>query len=331
MTHSFSSGRRRCAATLAALLAATACGAAAAQDNAPIRLLVGFAPGGMTDVVGRVLAEGMQEELGRTVVVDNRPGAGGQIAAQALKAAKPDGNTLFLTNSHATAMIPLTMKNPGYDPVKDFAPVGLVATNPNFFMVSTGVVGEKVKTMKDFAQWAKADRTRGNVAVPAPASAPEFAVVVLSHETGADLKPVPYRGDAPMTQDLMAGQIGAGIAGVASAIQYIQTGRIRLLAVDGPSRLPAFPDVPTYAEVGIKGLEDVIFTSVLAPAGTPAPLIAKYNAAINKIVASKAFHDRTSQLGIIPQTGTPEDLTRMTEKSRQASMVLVKAAGYQPQ
>lgn len=331
MTASRTSIHRRWMLSTSLALAATAAGTAFAQDNAPIRMLVGFAPGGMTDVVGRVLAQGMQAELGRTVVVENRAGAGGQIAAQALKSAKPDGNTLFLTNSHATAMIPLTTLNPGYDPGKDFVPVGLVATNPNFFMVSTAIVGNNVNTMQDFAQWSKANPGRGNVGVPAPASAPEFSVVVLSQGAGADLKAVPYRGDAPMVQDLLAGQIPAGIAGVASAIQHVQAGKIKLLAVDGPTRLPAFPNVPTYTEAGIKGLEDVIFIGVLAPAGTPPELVTKYNAAINKVVASKAFHDRTSELGIIAQTGTPEDMTRANEKSRQANIPLVKAAGFKPQ
>ncbi|MGE0800560.1 MAG: Bug family tripartite tricarboxylate transporter substrate binding protein [Lautropia sp.] len=331
MTSSRSSARRRWIGVVSMAFAAAACGAAAAQDNVPIRLLVGFAPGGMTDVVGRVLAQGLQAELGRTVVVENRAGAGGQIAAQTLKAAKPDGNTLFLTNSHATAMIPLTTLNPGYDPAKDFTPVGLVATNPNFFMVSTALVGKDVNSLQAFAQWSKANPDRGNVGVPAPASAPAFSVTVLSQGAGADLKSVPYRGDAPMVQDLIAGQIPAGISGVASAIQHVQTGKIKLLAVDGPRRLPGFPDVPTYAEAGIPGLEDVIFIGVLAPTGTPRDLVMKYNAAINKIVNSKAFHDRTSELGIIPQSGTPEDMTRADEKSRQANLPLMKAAGYQPQ
>ncbi len=325
------SSRRRWIGAFTVALAAAACGSAAAQDSTPIRLLVGFAPGGMTDVVGRVLAQGLQAELGRTVVIENRTGAGGQIAAQVLKASKPDGNTLYLTNSHATAMIPLTTLNPGYDPEKDFVPVGLVATNPNFFMVSTATVGNNVRTMQDFAEWAKAGANRGNVGVPALASAPEFSVVALARGSGATLKAVPYRGDAPMVQDLLAGQIPAGIAGVASSLQHVQAGKIRLLAVDGPRRLPGFPDVPTYAEAGIKGLEDVIFIGVLAPAGTPQDLVAKYNAAINKVVASKAFLDRTSDLGIVPQSGTPEDMTRATERSRQSNALLVQAAGYKPQ
>ncbi|MBA2963280.1 MULTISPECIES: Bug family tripartite tricarboxylate transporter substrate binding protein [Ramlibacter] len=321
--------RRSLARFGAAALLALAAGAAPAQD-APIHLLVGFAPGGMTDVVGRVLAQGLQAELGRTVLVENRPGAGGQIAAQALKAARPDGNTLFLTNNHTTAMIPLTTVNPGYE-ARDFAAVGLVATNPNFFIVNPAVVGPSVDSVKAFVQWAKANPARGNIGVPAPASAPEFSVTVMGQSLGADLKPVAYRGDAPLVQDLLGGQIAAGISGISSALPHVKAGKLKLVAVDGPKRLAGFPDIPTYGELGIQGLDDVIFIGVVAPAGMPADLIARYNAAINKVVASRAFLERTSEAGIVPLTGTPEEMARRTEASRLANIPLVKAAGFKPQ
>ncbi|HSV78677.1 MAG TPA: Bug family tripartite tricarboxylate transporter substrate binding protein [Ramlibacter sp.] len=317
----------RAAGAVALSLAASA---VPAQDN-PIRLLVGFASGGMTDVVGRVLAQGLQAELGRTVVVDNRPGAGGQIAAQALKAARPDGGTLFLTNNHTTAMIPLTLVNPGFDTARDFSPVGLVATSPNFFIVNPAVVGANVNDMRSFVQWAKANPGRANIGVPAPASAPEFSVAVMGQAFGADLKAAPYRGDAPLVQDLLGGQLAAGISGIASALPHVKAGKLKLFAVDGPRRLQGFADVPTYSEVGVKGLEDVIFIGILAPAGTPADLVARYNTAINKVVASKAFHDRTDELGIVPLTGTPADMGRLTEASRQANAALVKAANFKAQ
>jgi tripartite-type tricarboxylate transporter receptor subunit TctC len=313
-----------------ALLFTLAAGCATAQD-APIRMLVGFAPSGMTDLVARLLAQGMQAELGRTVVVENRAGAGGQIAAQALKGAKPDGTTIYLTNSHTTAMIPLTTLNAGYDVAKDFVPVGLVATNPNFFIVNPAVVGPSVNSLKDFMQWAKANPTRGNIGAPAPASAPEFSVAVLSQTFGVNLAPVAYRGDAPLVQDLLGGQLPAGIAGIAAAVQHVHTGRLKLVAVDGPRRLEAFPDVPTYGELGIKGLQDVIFIGVIAPTGMPQALIDQYNAAINKTVRSKAFYARISELGIIPQSGSPEDMAHLTEASRLANIPLIKAAGYKPQ
>jgi len=307
-----------------------ATGSLLAQD-APIRVLVGFAPGGVTDLVARLLAQGMQAELGRNVVVDNRPGAGGQIAAQALKAARPDGNTLYLSNNHTTAMIPFTTRDPGFDPTRDFAYVGLVATNPNFFIVNPAVVGPQVNDMRSFVQWAKANPSRANIGVPAPASAPEFSVAVMAQAFGIEAKAAAYRGDAPLVQDLLGAQLAAGISGIASAMPHVKAGKLKLIAVDGPRRLQGFPDIPTYSEVGVKGLEDVIFIGVVAPAGTPADLVGKYNAAINKVVTSKAFHDRTDELGILPLTGTPAEMERLTEVSRKANAVLVKAANFTPQ
>lgn len=326
MTSTGFSRMRRHALGLGLALAA---GAALAQDN-PIRILVGFAPGGVTDLVARVLAQGMQAELGRTVVVDNRPGAGGQIAAQALKVARPDGNTLYLTNSHTTAMVPLTTLQPGYDATRDFVYVGLVATNPNFFMVNPALVGPGVDSVKAFADWARAHPGRGNIGVPAPASAPEFSVSVLGQAYQADFKAAAYRGDAPLVQDLIGGQIPAGIAGIAAALPHVRAGKLKLLAVDGPQRLPGF-DVPTYSELGLKGLEDVITIGLIAPAGTPADLVAKFNAAANKVVASKTFHDRIVDTGILVKSGTPDDMLRTTEASGAASERLVKAAGFKPQ
>ena len=323
---SFSLARR----IAGALLFTFAAGSASA-DEAPIRMLVGFAPGGVTDVVARLLAQGMQGELNRTVVVENRAGAGGQIAAQALKGARPDGTTIFLTLSHTTAMIPLTTLNPGYDTAKDFVQIGVVGTFPNFFIVNPAVVGPSVNSLPDFIAWTKANPTRGNIGAPAPASAPEFSVAVLSQTFGVNLTPVAYRGDAPLVQDMLGGQLPAGIAGMAAAVQHVQAGKLKLVAVDGPRRLQAFPTVPTYGELGVKGLQDVISLGVIAPAGTPAAVVDHYNAAINKVVMSSAFQSRTSELGIVPQPGTPEDMARLTEASRQANMQLIKAAGFKPQ
>ncbi|WP_070940817.1 Bug family tripartite tricarboxylate transporter substrate binding protein [Cupriavidus necator] len=300
-----------------------------AQEG-PVRILVGFPPGGVTDVVARLLAKGMQAEIARPVIVENRPGAGGQIAAQVLKSARPDGNTLFLTNSHTTAMIPFTNLHPGFDPQKDFVPVGLVGTMPNFFVVNPEMVGPEVDSLKAFSQWARAKAGRGNVGVPAPASAPEFSISLLNKAFGADLKAVAYKGDAPMVQDLLAGQIPAGICAMAAALPHVRAGKLKLLAVDGPERLPGF-DVPTYAERGVSGLSDAMTIGIVAPAGIAPALVTKYNTAINKVVGSRAFQDRVAESGIIASTGTPDDMARVTEGSRKANAQLVKAAGYQPQ
>jgi tripartite-type tricarboxylate transporter receptor subunit TctC len=304
---------------------------APAQDGRPIKILVGFAAGGSTDAIARQLAASLQQELGRTVLVENRPGAGGQIAAQALKAARPDGETLFLSNSHTVSMIPLTILKPGFEPAKDFAPVGLVAVNPDVFAVSATVPGSERMGLREFGQWAKAHPGQGNVGVPAQASAPDFAVGVVANALGADLKSVPYRGDGPVAQDLMGGQIPAGIGSVGAMLQAAKAGKLHIVAVNGSTRLPLLPDVPTYAELGIKGYEEVIFTAMFAPAGTPAPLVQSYSAAIAKIVKSPDFVGKLADLGIVATSSTPSELNARMEVTHAAWTTMVKNAGHKPQ
>lgn len=300
-------------------------------DTTPIKLLVGFPAGGSSDAIARQLAQGLQQELGRSVVVENKPGAGGQIAAQTLKSAKPDGSTLFLSNSHTVAMIPLTLNNPGFDTGKDFVGVGMVAINPDVLVVNTTAIGQPNANLKDFAAWVKANPNKGNVGVPAPASAPDFAVGVLAKALGADLKSVPYRGDAPIVADVMAGQIPAGIGSVGAMLPPHKAGKLRIVAVNGTSRLPSLPDVPTYAELGIKGYEDVIFNGVFAPAGTPTQVIDTYSNAIAKVVRSSEFSEKLANLGINAQSGSAADLNRYVQATQAFSANMVKGAGYKPQ
>jgi len=309
---------------------ATAAGSALAQEGT-IRLLVGFPAGGSSDAVARHLALGMQQELGRNVVVDNRPGAGGQIAAQALKAAKPDGLTIFMSNSHTVSMIPLTMLNPGYDTAKDFAPVGMVGISPDVFAISPTATGLTAGGLKEFAAWAKANPGKGNVGVPAPASAPDFAVGIVGKALGTDLVSVPYKGDGPVALDLVSGQLPAGIGSIGVMLQHARAGKVRILAVNGTQRLAVMPDVPTYAEQGVKGYEDVIFAAMFAPAGTPANLIQAYNAAITKVVKSPDFVEKVSALGIVPMSSTPAELAARVQATTQGWTVMVKNAGYKPQ
>lgn len=309
---------------------AAATSSALAQDST-IRLLVGFPAGGSSDAVARLLAQGMQQELGRNVVVDNRPGAGGQIAAQALKAARPDGSTIFMSNSHTVSMIPLTMLNPGFDPVKDFAPVGLVGISPDVFAISPTATGLATGGLKEFAAWAKANPGKGNVGVPAPASAPDFAVGIVGKALGTDLVSVPYKGDGPVALDLVSGQVPAGIGSIGVMLQHAKAGKIRILAVNGTQRIAVMPDVPTYAELGVKGYEDVIFAAMFAPAGTPANLIQSYNAAITKVVKSPEFADKVSALGIVPASSTPAELAARVHATNVGWATMVQNAGYKPQ
>lgn len=302
----------------------------ALADGPAIRLLVGFPAGGSSDAIARHLAQGLQQELGRTVVVENKPGAGGQIAAQTLKAARPDGTTLFLSNSHTVAMIPLTVNNPGFDTTKDFVPVAMVAVNPDVFVLNTTKLGNPNAGLRDFAQWAKANPSEGNVGVPAPASAPDFAVGVIAKGLTVDLKSVPYRGDAPIVQDLTAGQLPAGIGSVGAMLPQAKAGKLRIVAVNGTARLSILPDVPTYAELGLKGYEDVIFNGVFAPAGMPPALVGSYSAAIAKVVKSADFASKLAALGIEATSGSAAELSARVQATQAFSANMVKNAGFKP-
>ncbi|RZL33844.1 MAG: Twin-arginine translocation pathway signal, partial [Rubrivivax sp.] len=191
--------RRSALAALAALPFA-----ARAQDNKPIRLLVGFPAGGGTDAIARLLGEALQASLGTPVIVDNRPGAGGQLAAQALKAAPPDGTTFFVSHDHTISILPLVLKNPGFDPAKDFVPVAGFATFANALALSGGT---PALSLPEYLAWVKKQGGQGNVGVPAPASVPEFLVKLLGEKNGLNLQSVPYRGSAPMIADMLGNQI----------------------------------------------------------------------------------------------------------------------------
>lgn len=298
-----------------------------AQGNPPLRILVGFPAGGSTDATARHLAQGLSEALQRAVIVENRPGAGGQIAAGALKAAPPDGNTLFLSNSHALAMIPLTIRQPGYDPVRDFVPVGMVAISNDVLGVNPLVVGD-VRSLQGLADWTKANPGKGNIGVPAPASDPEFGVRILAKEFKVNLVPVPYRGDAPVVQDLLAGQIPAGIGSIGALMQYVKAGKLRVIAVSSPQRLAVLPEVATYAEQGIAGYGVSGFVGLVAPAGTPRDWLLRCNQAVVQVVRSPAFGAKLAELGLIAMPSTDEEFAARLRETRAAFAAMVERADY---
>lgn len=324
--------KRRSLLQHSALLAAsiglgTASVPALAQQQ-PLRILVGFPAGGSTDTVARVLADGMSRLLQRTVIVDNRPGAGGQIAANVLKQSAADGNTLFLSNSHALSMIPLTVKNPGYETLKDFAPIGLVAISPDVMAVNPNVLAN-VTDLRGLLEWGRANPGKASIGVPAPYSDPEFGVRLLSTTFKADFAPVPYRGDAPVVQDLLAGQIPAGIGSIGAMLQHVKGGTLRIIAVSGPNRLRALPNVQTYVEQGLAGYGTSGFVSLLAPAGTPRDIITRYNSTIKQVVHSPAFADKLSELAIIPSSSSPEELTTRIRETNTAFASILQKTGFQ--
>jgi tripartite-type tricarboxylate transporter receptor subunit TctC len=235
---------RRHVVIAAAAAATLGMPARARAQGRSLRILVGFPAGGGTDAIARLLGEALKAELGATVVVENRAGAGGQLAAQALKAAAPDGNTVFVSHDHTISILPLVSKSPGFDPARDFVPMGGFASFVNAFAVSPGT---PARTMDEYVAWVRGPGAgKGSVGVPAPASTPEFLVKVLGERYKLDLVPVPYRGSAPMMGDMLGNQIAAGVGSVPDFIENHRAGRLRVLAVLGRARPPC-PTCPRSA------------------------------------------------------------------------------------
>ncbi|MEY4748040.1 MAG: hypothetical protein RIQ60_254 [Pseudomonadota bacterium] len=321
---------RRLALGLAVALATLAApGLVAAADNKPIRLLVGFPPGGGTDAIARLLADKLKDELGTQVLVENKPGAGGQLAAQALKAAPADGSTFFLSHDHTITILPLVVKNPGYEPARDFVPVAGFATFVNALAVSGGT---PAKSVSDYVGWVKtAGGGKSAVGVPAPASVPEFLVKVIGQKYGLDLISAPYRGSAPMMQDMLGNQISAGVGSIPDFIDNHKAGRIRVVAVLGGARQAALPDVPTFAELGLAGFEDLPYYGVFAPAGTSKASIDAFSAALAKVIAHKDVHERLTAMGLTVGLMTSAQLGAREQAYAQVWTRIIAASGFKPQ
>ncbi|MEK8029247.1 Bug family tripartite tricarboxylate transporter substrate binding protein [Ideonella sp. DXS29W] len=294
-----------------------------------VKILVGFPPGGGTDAIARVLAEHLKDELGATVIVENKPGAGGQLAAQALKSAAPDGTTLFLSHDHSISILPQVVKTPGFDPAVDFVPVAGFATFVNAFAVSGGT---PAKSFNDYVGWVKSSGGgKGAVGVPAPASVPEFLVKLVGEKYKLDLVAAPYRGSAPMMADMLGNQIAAGVGSVPDFIENHKSGKLRIVAVLGGSRQPALPDVPTFAELGLAGFEDVPYYGVFAPAGTPKPVLDQVSGALAKVLAKPAVHDRLTGMGLTVGHMSGEQLGQRERAYTAVWAKIIKATGFVPQ
>jgi tripartite-type tricarboxylate transporter receptor subunit TctC len=320
-------------AALTRLAAAALAGAATlpawAQGGRTLRLLVGFPPGGGTDAIARLLAERLKDELGAPVIVENRPGAGGQLAAQALKAAPADGSTLFLTHDHTVSILPLVVKNPGFDTARDFTPVAGIATCANAVALS----GETpAKSLSEYVAWVRgAGGGKGAVGIPAPASVPEFLVKMLGERFRLDLVAAPYRGSAPMITDMLGNQIAAGVGSVPDFIENHRAGRLRIVAVMGASRQALLPDVPTLREAGLPGFEELPFYGLFAPAGTPKAALEPWSAALAGVIAQRDVHARLSAMGLSVGFMSGEQLGSRERAYSATWARIIKASHFQPQ
>jgi tripartite-type tricarboxylate transporter receptor subunit TctC len=311
--------------------ALTACslaltGLAQAQTHT-IKLMVGFPPGGGTDAIARLLAEKLKDPLGANVIVENKAGAGGQIAAQALKAAPADGSVLFLSHDHTISILPQVIKNPGFNPAQDFTPVAGFATFVNGLAVSGGT---PAKSMGDYVKWVREQgQGKGNLGVPAPASVPEFLVRLIGEKYKLDLVAAPYRGSAPMMADMLGNQIAAGVASVPDFIENHKAGKIRMVAVIGDKRQTILPDVPTFAELGLSGFEDLPYYGIFAPAGTPKAVIDRMSDAVAKVIAQPDVKAQLTAMGLTVGHMTPQQLGAR-EKAYTATWTrIIKASGFQ--
>lgn len=313
-------------AVLAGLLSLAA-GFAQAQAGAPIRILVGFPPGGGTDAIARTLADKLKDQLGAPVVVENRAGAGGQIAAQALKASAPDGHTFFLSHDHSISILPLVTKNAGFDPAVDFVPVAGFATFANALAVSGGT---PAKSVAEYVRHVQGAGGKDTIGVPAPASIPEFLVGMIATKYKLDLQAAPYRGSAPMMGDMLGNQIKAGVASIPDFIENHKAGKLRIVAVIGDKRQAILPEVPTFAELGIAGLEELPYYGLFAPAGTPAPVLNRFNEALAKVVAMPEVREHLTAMGLTVAYQPQAAFAKRVGSYTQTWDRIIKASGFQP-
>jgi tripartite-type tricarboxylate transporter receptor subunit TctC len=303
-------------------------GFAQAQSGRTVRILVGFPPGGGTDAIARTLAERLKDELGSPVVVENRPGAGGQIAAQELKRAVPDGTTFFISHDHTISILPLVLKNPGFDPAQDFVAVAGFATFVNAFAASGGT---PARTFGEYVTWVKKQGGKSAVGIPAPSSVPEFLVKVIAEKYAIDLVAAPYRGSAPLIGDMLGNQIPAGVASVPEFVENHKAGKLRVLAVLGGARQQALPDVPTFAELGLSGFEDVPYYGFFAPAGTPKAAIDAFSAALAKVIAQPEVRDKLTAWGLAVQYMPQAQLAARERAYSTTWAQIIRKSGFQPQ
>jgi tripartite-type tricarboxylate transporter receptor subunit TctC len=299
--------------------------AASAQVDRPVKILVGFAAGGSADIAARLLAERMQPELKQPVVVDNKPGAAGRIAAELLKNAAPDGGTIMLTPIVVPVLAPLVFSKLSYDPVADFAPVARVAD----FQFGLSVnAANPIRSVSELITWSKFNASLANYGTPAPGSLPHFFGVQIAKATGIDYVHVPFNGGAPAINALIGNQVGFVIDNVVDGIEMHRAGKTRMLATSGAARSVLLPEVPTFAEAGLAGIEGVGWFAVYAPAKTPEPVVRQLNAAINKALAAPELRERFVRLGLEPTGGTPSDLAAVMQRDSERWAPVVKASGF---
>ena len=305
-------------------LAQPAAAQAPAYPTKPIRLVVPFPPGGATDILARNVAQKLSETWGQSVVVDNRPGAGGNIGSELVAKAAPDGYTLEMGTVGTHAINASLYSKMPYDHVKDFAPIILVAGVPNVLVVNPSV---PVNSVQELIAYAKANPGKLKFASSGPGTSIHLSGELFKVMAGVQMTHVPYKGSAPALQDLLGGQVQLMFDNLPPSLPQIKAGKLHALAVTSLTRAPALPDVPTIAESGLPGFEASSWFGILAPAGTPPAIIAKVNAEVAKWLASPEGKDKLVAIGANAGGGSPEDFARHIQVETAKWAKVVKESG----
>ena len=293
--------------------------------NRPIRLIVGFAPGGSTDIVARIVAQKLGERLGQAVVVENKAGAGGTIGADAAAKAAPDGYTLTLGTTSTHAIAAGAYSKLPYDPVKDFTHVSLVAVTPYLLVVNPQV---PAKTLAEFVALAKSQPGKLNYASAGAGTATHLAMEMLKDAAKIDIVHIPYKGNAPADVAILAGDVQAVFGSMPALLQNAKANKVRSLAVGTSRRSPALPDVPTVAEQGYPGFEAALWLGIMAPAGTPKPVVDRLHRELVAIVATPEFKAAMDANGAEPiSSASPDEFTTMLRGETDRYTKLVKGIG----
>jgi tripartite-type tricarboxylate transporter receptor subunit TctC len=311
---------------VAGTAALTAPWALAQQDwpNRSVKLIVPFPPGGASDIVGRLIAVSLQEKLKQTVIVDNRPGGGTTIGARAVLSANDQAHTLFVSNSAPISIAPLLFDAPPYDPVKDFTHVAMIGTVPNASFVSADV---PATTWAQFIDWIRAQ----NAVVPfgsgGGGSIGHIVGEMFKNELKLKMEHIGYKGSAPMFQDVMGGHLKIGVNTLTEVAEMSKQGRLRIIAITGQARSKILPNLPTVAELGYPSLVAENFVGISGPAGTPAAVVQKVNAAVNEVLADPKVSQRLEELGFAPRPMSASAFSGYVQKQVSDFAPAVKSSG----
>lgn len=294
-------------------------------QSVPTRIVVGFPPGGSTDVSARLIAEKMQTTLGTNVIVDNRPGAGGRIAAQGVKESAPDGTTLMLAPFAVMVVQPAVFRSIKYDTTADFTPVGNVVSFPLALAAGPATPATNIKELID---WLRANPTQGHYGSPGAGSMPHFLGEMLGAKAGVKLTHVPFQGGAPLTNNLLGGQIPIGFDTPAEFAEHHRAGKLRILALSGGQRNARFPGVPTLREAGID-IDAVGWFGLFGPAGIPKTTLDRINGALQSALKQPDVIEKLDKLGLTTAPGTADEMVKRLAADKAAWNPVIKNSGFQ--